>query len=242
MESDQIFLSPEETRALDHIATVTFRIPSLLLMEHASLALAAAARRRLGPPPGEGPVLCIAGRGNNGGDALAAARHLRNAGYKVSVLLSGPPPAVPPPPLPPNDAATNFVMLSQLDVPISIPAGPAGAARCLGAHPPVALVLDGLLGTGLTGPVREPMLSLVRALAERPPGPILAVDIPSGLSGDTGQPMPIAVRAEETLTFAFPKAGFRSPGAQFYLGRVLVVDIGLPLPMKQNPRAYLPPL
>jgi NAD(P)H-hydrate epimerase len=88
-------------------------------------------------------------------------------------------------------------------------------------------IVDALFGTGLSGPLRAPFDAVVRAI-NAAPGRKLAVDIPSGLDGDTGVPLGETVRADHTVTFVAQKAGFATPGADEWLGNVQVVPIGIP--------------
>jgi NAD(P)H-hydrate epimerase len=87
-------------------------------------------------------------------------------------------------------------------------------------------IVDALFGTGLSGPVRTPMdrvIELINASGKR----VLAVDIPSGLDCDTGEPLGATIRAEHTVTFVAAKLGFRNPASQQFTGHVHVVDIGI---------------
>ena len=90
-----------------------------------------------------------------------------------------------------------------------------------------AWVVDGLLGTGLTRPVAG-LLARAIASINRSGRPILALDLPSGLDADSGQPLGVAIRADATATFVAPKLGFARLGADGYTGQVVVVDIGAP--------------
>ena len=90
-----------------------------------------------------------------------------------------------------------------------------------------ALVVDALLGTGLKGAVTGPYATIISALT-RSHARVLAVDIPSGLDADTGEPLGVAVRAEKTVTFQYPKIGFKNPAAAQFLGELIVADIGIP--------------
>jgi NAD(P)H-hydrate epimerase len=88
-------------------------------------------------------------------------------------------------------------------------------------------VVDALLGTGLTRPVEGNLRMVIEAM-NRSGKPILALDLPSGLDADSGQPLGVAVRARATATFVAPKLGFAASGADAYTGKVTVVDIGVP--------------
>ena len=88
-------------------------------------------------------------------------------------------------------------------------------------------LVDGLLGTGLSRPVDGALRTVIEVM-NRSGKPIFALDLPSGLDADTGQPLGVAVRATATATFVAAKLGFRTPGAADYTGEVAVIDIGLP--------------
>jgi NAD(P)H-hydrate epimerase len=88
-------------------------------------------------------------------------------------------------------------------------------------------LVDALFGTGLTGPLRTPFDRLIQEMNSSP-AKVLAVDIPSGLDCDTGEPLGAVVRADHTVTFVALKKGFANPGARQWLGQVHVVDIGAP--------------
>ena len=93
-------------------------------------------------------------------------------------------------------------------------------------------MVDALLGTGLTRPVEGTLQAVIEAM-NRSGKPILALDLPSGLDADSGQPLGVAVRAQATVTFVAPKLGFAAPGADAYTGKVTVVDIGVPRALLQ---------
>ena len=90
------------------------------------------------------------------------------------------------------------------------------------------VVVDALLGTGFQGTVREPTATLIHALNDAKKTALVGVDLPSGLDCDSGKPSNATIRADLTVTFVVSKAGFLSPQASSYLGRVIVVDIGSP--------------
>jgi NAD(P)H-hydrate epimerase len=200
--------SRETARELDRLAAEQYAMPTILLMENAAVCLAAEARRMIRGARGRVTIFC--GPGNNGGDGFAMARHLHNAGVQVKVVLADPSKAYQ------GDAATNLTIARAMGVDI-VPPTTSGAD----------LIVDALLGTGLDRSVREPIDRLIRMI-NRSPAPVLAVDIPSGLDADTGEPLGIAVRADVTMTMAGRKLGFSRPGARDYLGRVIVADIGVP--------------
>ncbi len=200
-------LTVAQARAIDVDAVTRLGMPSLLLMENAARAVADEARA-LGP---RWVVLC--GPGNNGGDGLACARHL---GPRAIVhLLAEPDPHRSP------DAALQLRILRN-----------AGREIRAGTPPDVEALaglvwIDALFGTGLTRPL-DGSASLWVSSFNSARGPKLAVDIPSGLDGDTGAVLGVACRADVTITFVAPKTGMLTPAAAPYVGRIVVASLGLP--------------
>jgi NAD(P)H-hydrate epimerase len=205
-------------RDLDRRASEEFGMPGLLLMENAGRG-AAELLISLGI---HGRVLICCGKGNNGGDGFVIARHLSNHGVSVRVLLFAKPEELS------GDAAVNYGILARSHVHQESMARPAldfGKLKreLAGAE----WVVDALFGTGLSGPLREPFDQVIAAINETA-GRVFAVDIPSGLDCDTGQPLGPCVRADHTATFVAMKKGYANPEAARWLGKVHVVDIGVP--------------
>lgn len=196
-------------RSLDLIAVTRYRIPSILLMENAAIAIT---REALSIARANQSVTIICGPGNNGGDGLAAARHLHIAGRNVRILLAAPRARFS------GDAATNLAIVRAMRLPIA----PA-TSRFGRPH----LIIDALFGTGLDRPVTGAAAEVI-ARINRSRAPVLSVDIPSGLDADTGLPLGAAVRATRTLTLVGRKQGFDVPGARRFTGPVRVGDIGIP--------------
>lgn len=206
-------LTCAEMRELEKRAIEEAGIPAVALMENAGRAVALEAARRA--PAGTIVVAC--GRGNNGGDGFVAARHLDNLGRQVRVV------AIDPAKLE-GDALANYRALRFTGAEVHA-VGAAWIAEFRSSLAGAALVVDALFGTGLTGPLREPWPAVIDAL-NACGTPILAVDIPSGLDGDTGRPLGAAVRAVATVSMHAPKAGFEA--AREFTGEVTVADIGIP--------------
>lgn len=214
--------SRDTIREVDRLAIERYGIPGIVLMENASRGLADHAMRLLGrsDPPGGANVLALAGAGNNGGDVLAAARHLHNAGVSVTLILLSPEAKYR------GDARTNLDICRAMGLDITEAAD--GPVATLKALPRPGLILDGLLGTGLSSEVREPAAEVIRWINEGQGAPVLAVDLPSGMDCDTGQPLGVCVAAEETVTFAGLKRGFFADGADQFTGDIRLVPIGAP--------------
>lgn len=213
------FVSPTQMQALDRYAIETLGIPSLALMENAGRAVADAARARVNAG---GDVVVCCGRGNNGGDGMVVARHLSSRGTAVHVFLVGDSRALR------GDAKVQYDILQRMAIPVAPVTDTPSVIRLGAGLAPCDLIIDALLGTGLRGPVSDRMREVIEAV-NAAPAPVIAVDIPSGLCGETGAALGAAVQADVTVTFQLPKTGFQASAALDYTGDVEVVDIGIPL-------------
>jgi NAD(P)H-hydrate epimerase len=212
-------ISREEARELDRRAIEELGVPSLLLMENAGRGMAELLVR-LGV---HGPVIVCCGKGNNGGDGFVLARHLALRGVPVRVFLFGRPEELTP------DATVNYGILERAGFSIAIHAGPAvDGAALRQAFSGAEWVVDALFGTGLKGALRAPFDQVIAAINDSP-ARVLAVDIPSGLDCDTGQPLGPTIRARHTATLLALKKGYTNPAAREWLGQVHVLDLGVSL-------------
>lgn len=208
---------PAEIAAWDAASVAECGLSFLALMENASREAMHALVGEVGDVRGK-RVLLLAGPGNNGGDAIALARHLDGLGARVTLALAksrG---------LYKGASGFNARAAAKLQLPMC----PLAKVDLSRADPPDILV-DGLLGTGFAGELRPDLAALVEAinrLADRTY--IFALDIPSGLSGVTGRPSPIAVTARATVTFEAAKTGLVTTEAAPYVGKLLVRPIGIP--------------
>ena len=210
----------EEASAAEGVSTDT-------LMENAGLAVAEGARKVLGTIAGS-KVLVLVGPGNNGGDGLVAARHLQRWGASVTGYLSMPRPDDEPKLRLARDAGVVTISAAD-DSKLNALDGELAHSR---------LVIDAVLGTGrsrpLEGVVREAMLRLNAARASRENVTVMALDQPTGMDADTGQVDSACAQADITITFGHPKVGhFKFPGAG-KLGKLKVVDIGIPGNLAQD--------
>ncbi len=209
----------EKMGQIDREAMEGFGIPGMVLMENAGLQVVNLLQELL--PPGErGAVVVVCGKGNNGGDGFVIARHLSRLGYRVKVL------AVDRPETYKGDAAQNYRILldSGTGVMLTEDRGLRGLGERLDEGD---VIVDALLGTGTRRRVSEQYQTIIDDI-NRSRARVVAVDIPSGISADTGEVMGTAVRADYTVTFALPKRGLLLfPGAE-HAGRVAVADIGIP--------------
>ena len=212
-------VTSDEMRRLDREAVDTYGIPVLLLMEQAGMGVVREMERRFGDLAGRSIVIA-AGKGHNGGDGLVAARHLLQRGAHVRVFLAFPAPAMQ------GEAKTQAEIVRRLGGSILDPSA-FDRAAFRSALDDADLAIDALVGTGLSSPLSGFLAELVGDLnAAR--APVVAVDLPSGISADTGDVLGAAVRAELTVTFALPKRGHFLPPGSEHTGELRVVDIGIP--------------
>lgn len=204
---------------VDRLMIEEYGIVLLQMMENAGRGLAAVARHLLGGNAAGRRVVVMVGRGNNGGGGLVAARHLANAAAEVVVALAVEPAALGRSPEHQRTALARMGMAGSEGI-----TAPADLRRLLDG---VDLVLDALIGYSLRGAPREPIASFIRA-ANGASAPRLALDLPSGLAGDQGVPLDPTIRADATLTLAWPKAGSLTNEARAFVGDLYLADIGVP--------------
>jgi ADP-dependent NAD(P)H-hydrate dehydratase / NAD(P)H-hydrate epimerase len=181
-------------------------IAGIDLMETAGRAVADAVAER---HPRGSRIVVVAGPGNNGGDGFVASRCLAERGYPVRLLLLG-------------DASRlrgDAALAARRWTGPTEPATPSGVM-------PADVIVDALFGAGLDRPIEGPARDLITAMNQAP-GPIHAVDLPSGINGSTGAAMGAAVKATETVTFFRRKIGHVLLPGRLHCGRTRVVDIGI---------------
>lgn len=205
---------PTEMRLLDKKAIEQFGIPSIVLMENAALWVAKVCLKKLKKTK-EKSVLIVAGKGNNAGDGFAVARILYNKGIYVEVVVAEKMKSIQ------ADALIQLKIIQNMGIPIYTSENLTERIKKF------SFVIDALLGTGLTGEVREPIYSIINIINENA-NYVISVDIPSGISGDTGKVLNIAIKADETVTFVLPKLGLFLYPAVEYIGKLYIADISIP--------------
>ncbi len=222
---DLTYLTREQVREVDRRAIEEYGIPGVVLMENAGRGATECIRRSLDANHGAGglrmAVAIVCGGGNNGGDGFVIARHLFNAGYKPELYLTCDPETLT------GDAKINYDITSRMHLPMHDFRSKADVEEKIRRIRDAAIVVDAILGTGFHGKVRWPVDFAIQWLNESSSF-ICAIDVPSGLDCNTGEPSNSTILANETITFVARKTGFRSENAVPYLGRVEVVDIGAP--------------
>ena len=215
------YVTREEMRRLDREAQEKFGISSLVLMENAGRAVFEAARSMLACKK-EKKVLCVCGKGNNGGDGFVAARHLINNGFETEIFLTGDPKNLK------GDAKINYDILGKMQARLESLRKERDFDNLSESLSRSHLVIDALLGTGISGEVKEPLAKVI-TLMNRSKKPILAVDTPSGLDTTEGKARGRCIKAAKTVTFAFPKTGFIKNDGPDKIGELIVADISLPI-------------
>ena len=216
-------------RDFDAWAINQMGIPGIVLMENAAKNCTEVILKHFPDQIKQG-VCVFCGTGNNGGDGFVVARHLFNTGLRVNLVLCANPEKIT------GDAKINLdickkmgLSMTQLDM--------TSAELFRDVEDRVAdcgLLVDALLGTGMKGQLKEPVALLISSINSHNL-PIIAVDIPSGLDCDTGEPLPVSIEAAATVTFVALKKGFvNNPAARMATGRVFVADIGVTPSSKNN--------
>ncbi len=217
--------SASEVMALDRHAIDQLGIPGVVLMENAGRICSDLFANEFADyfP---GPVLVLAGRGNNGGDGYVMARILSERGWQVTTLVLGSEDAIS------GDARVMLNIIQKLGLSISFVEDiPTLKNRFSDAAP--ALIIDAIFGTGLNSDVRGLQAEAISFINESAAA-VLAVDIPSGVDGSTGRVCGLAVKSDLTVTFDHAKIGHGSQPGAIYAGKLKVVDIGIPLTGRKN--------
>ena len=200
-----------QMREADRRCIEELGLPGVVLMNNAGAAVFAEINR--------GPVGIVCGKGNNGGDGFVVARLALLAGLDTRVVLVARPEEIS------GDAATFMRVYRNLGGALVATPDEAAATAAMETLADCAVLVDALLGTGTKGEVRGPIRAAIDAW---PQIYTVAVDLPSGMNADTGEPCGACIRADITVTFAFAKQGFLNPDTRDLLGRLVVADIGIP--------------
>ncbi len=208
-------LSPIDAKAIQELG-----FPGLLLMEEAGRQVAQQVLKVIYCKGlQKAKILVICGKGNNGGDGFVCARHLAMVGLEnIQVVLTDEPSRLSP------DARTNFNLLRYFPIEVHPNEGATPIkAMCQEAD----IIVDAVFGSGLSKPIEGHYRCVLEAINDANRY-VIAVDLPSGIDGCMGQVMGVAVKADETVTFATGKPGLYLYPGKSYAGQVHVVDIGIP--------------
>lgn len=230
------YLTRTQLKEIDRISTDKYGIPSLILMENAGRAVADETIKLIKSTLSgkkKPVIIVICGKGNNGGDGFVTARHLYNQHFRVIVFYLGHL----------NDhksrsieSNTNLNIVRQLKIRMielpwlldkNTPQDKTKWNTALRLLRTSDIIIDAIFGIGLEREIQSPLREFIAKINSLDI-PVVAVDIPSGLDTDTGQPLGIAIKAKRTVTFGYSKIGFKNKEAIRYTGKIIVVDISLP--------------
>jgi len=223
-------VKPEQMSEIDKIAIEKYGIPGIILMENAALKVVEEIDKTIGCISGKKAVI-FAGKGNNGGDAFAVARHLFNRGAFVTIYIIGSIDSIK------GDAAVNLGILNKMGLkPVELDKPETQEFK--ETHKLIIknltlslnytdIVIDGIFGTGLRGEITgiaKHIISTVNSSGKA----VISIDIPSGINGSSGEIMGTCIKADKTISFGLPKIGLIThPGCE-YTGEIVIADIGIP--------------
>ncbi len=216
------FVTGEQMIEVDKLMIEDFNISLIQMMENASLNLARLCRALY---PDAENFIVLAGKGNNGGGGLGAARRLHNWGFNVIVLLVS------------DIENYKNVPIKQLEIiektGIKIIKKMEKYEEIFKEYLDKTIIIDALLGYSLKGAPRGKYAKLIN-YANKSNLPIISLDIPSGIEGTSGLVHTPAIKADATLTLALPKTAFYNQNVKVHLGRLFVADISVPFELYQK--------
>jgi NAD(P)H-hydrate epimerase len=220
-------VTADEMRAFDAAAINDYGIPGVVLMENAGRTTFQILNSFFDDDVRELSVSVVAGAGNNGGDGYVIARYLLNHGADVKTFLLSPREKIK------GDALINLEVLEKMTSDVFVVQGSELLEEAAHIWQECDVIVDAVLGTGLSSDVRSPFLEAIEKMNQSPAFK-LSVDIPSGLDANTGNVLGIAVEADITATYGFPKRGMALYPGVDYCGQIEVVDISIPRPVILN--------
>ena len=210
------YVTAADMKEIDRRAIKDCGVPAQRLMENAGKAVAEEACKLID----KGTVLVFCGYGNNGGDGLVSARHLIKKGFEVKVFFVGKPKGLSP------ETNSNLEKLLTMKATLGFISDEPDIEKTIGKINP-ALIVDAIFGIGIKGSLDDFYIKLIDEINSIG-APIVSADIPSGLDADSGTALRAAIKASVTVTFGYPKTGFKNPDAEAYVGRLVVANIGFP--------------
>ncbi|HEX5413829.1 MAG TPA: NAD(P)H-hydrate dehydratase [Terriglobia bacterium] len=214
-------LSAAQMQSVDRATTEIYGVPSLTLMENAGRSVVKYLQQRFSPLEAQ-EIVILCGKGNNGGDGMVVARMLRELGVEPRVLLLADPQDLR------GDAEVNYRRLADGGLPLAVP-DHASWQEIKGTLGNPSLVIDAILGTGLSKPLGGFLLDVVKDIpAVLPKAKVVAVDLPTGIAADSGELIGECMRADASVTFTAPKVAHVFPPACERMGEWVVRRIGTP--------------
>lgn len=218
----KVSVASQEMFEIDRLAMQEYGIPAVVLMENAGRAVFQEAERMLKSAKGGwDKVICVCGKGNNGGDGFVCARHLMNCGFYVEVFLISEPDTLM------GEARLNIEILKRMGLAPRVLKNTDGLKDFKKSIKNAALVIDGIFGIGLSGPVQGFQKGIISSI-NRARRPVLSIDIPSGLDASSGKVLGACILAQRTVTFALLKTGLLTVQGRHHAGKIIVTDISIP--------------
>ncbi len=214
-------VTARQIKRLDQFAIEEIGIPSLVLMENAGQAVAGEIIQRF---PRKTKINIFCGIGHNGGDGFVTARYLSQHGKRVQVFLIGKANTLK------NDSLVNYKILKRLGFSIKEIGINWKFSKERVSN---SLIVDAIFGVGLNRMIQQPFQGIIEKLNAFKQ-PIICIDVPSGLDATTGRIYGAAVKAHTTVTFTLAKKGFYQKEGPRHVGRIVVVDIGIPKKLYQT--------
>ncbi len=226
-------ITVDQMREVDRLMVEEVGVSILMMMENASRNIASLTRKVLGGSVKNKKIVVLAGKGNNGGDGLGAARHLMNFGATLIVVLAEDESQLN------ENAKTQYEILKQSNIIVYQFSQVENLENKLKEE--AQIIIDALLGYNLKGNPRGAYASLIES-ANKSGRPILAVDVPSGLDSDLGKANEPTIKAKYTLTLALPKAGLLKKEAEKCIGELYLADLSVPKTVYDQLGIDVPPL
>lgn len=209
-----------EMKEIDTFTIEQMGIPGIVLMENAAIQVIRQIEEDMSGAANKN-IVVFAGKGNNGGDALAVARHLHNLGSNVLVVLVGTEDPVK------GDARINLDIIKRLGIKLVVAEDMSFSEEIATSLYLADAIVDGLIGTGMKGRVSDLFAGMIHII-NQVGRYVISIDIPSGIDGDTGEVFGACVEADKTVALGLPKLGLLVGEGAKYAGRIHVADIGIP--------------
>ncbi len=219
-------VTTDQMKQVERLMIEEYGVSAIIMMENAARNTAWLARKLCGGNIKGKKITILSHKGNNGADGLAAARHLTNFGANVTCYLTCEKKELT------AQGVIQYKILEAINTKLNHISQtiPASFGQELEDSD---MIIDSLLGFNISGKPKEPVASVITQ-ANHSKSPILSVDIPSGLSGDTGQASDPTVKAQATITLGLPKAGLYQQRALPYTGKIFLADITIPKQVYQK--------
>ncbi len=220
-------ISSNQMYEIENIGHTKFGMKKILMMENAGFGVADFIIKRFkNKQDSKLKILAICGSGNNGGDAMVAARHLTCSGINLKVIFLGETSSIKT-----EEALTNFQIINKMNKTIELIINSKVDTKIKKQVLNADIIIDGIFGTGIKGDIQDPHLSVIK-LINKSKSYIVAVDIPSGLNPNNGEITGDCVRANTTITFHRIKIGLLNN--RKYTGNLILKKIGIPIEVEEG--------